>query len=188
MIRINLLAVERDRPKRRVGIDLSQQVTLACGLIFVSAIALVVWQVLELRGDAGRLEEQVVAVDTELATMADVVGQRNEFEARGGELARRVALIEELRDGQGGPVRMLDQVSQALPEGVWLTELRQEGDEVTLQGRATGLTGLSDLVLALELSGFFVLPVDIVDSQLESEEMGEVVRFELRAQFRLPSS
>ena len=47
---------------------------------------------------------------------------------------------------------------------------------------------MSDLVLALELSGFFVLPVDIVDSQLESEEMGEVVRFELRAQFRLPSS
>ena len=52
MIRINLLAVDRDRPKHRVGIDVSQQVTLACGLIFVSAIALVGWQLLALRGEA----------------------------------------------------------------------------------------------------------------------------------------
>lgn len=188
MIRINLIAVERDRPKRRVGIDLSQQVTLACGLVFVAAIGLVGWQVMALRGDAAGLEAQVMAVDQELATMADVVGQRNEFEARGDELGRRVALIEDLREGQGGPVRMLDQVSRALPEGVWLDELRQEGDEVTLGGRATGLTGLSDFVLALESSGFFALPVDIVDSQLESQENSEVVRFELRAEFRLPSS
>ena len=188
MIRINLMAVDRDRPKRRVGIDLSQQVTLACGLIFVSAIALVVWQVLAMRTEAARMDEQVRAVDQELASMADVVGQRNEFEARGVELARRVALIEELREGQGGPVRMLDQVSRALPEGVWFTELRQEGADVTIQGRATGLTGLSDLVLALESSGYFVRPVDIVDSQLESQAAGEFVRFELRAEFRLPPS
>ncbi|MDA1093845.1 MAG: PilN domain-containing protein [Acidobacteria bacterium] len=188
MIRINLMAVERDRPKRRVGIDLSQQVTVACGLIFVAAIGLVGWQVMTLRGDAANLEAQMLVVDQELATMANVVDQRNEFEARGAELSRRVALVESLRGGQGGLVRMLDQVSRSLPEGVWLNELRQEGDVVTIQGRATGLTGLSDFVLALESSGFFVLPVDIVDSQLESQETAEVVRFELRAEFRLPTS
>ncbi len=188
MIRINLMAVDRDRPKHRVGIDVSQQVTLACGLIFVSAIALVGWQLLALRGEATRMDEQVRAVDQELLALADVVNQRNEFEARGVELARRVALIEELREGQGGPVRMLDQVSRALPEGVWFTELRQEDSVATIQGRATGLTAISDLTFALQASGFFVPPVEIVDSQLESLAGAEVMRFELRAEFELPPS
>jgi hypothetical protein len=44
------------------------------------------------------------------------------------------------------------------------------------------------MVVALESSGYFVLPVEIIDGQLETQEAGEVVRFELRAEFRLPSS
>ena len=188
MIRINLMAVERGRTKRRIGIDLGQRVTLACGLVFVAVVALVVWQLLSVRAETTRLDEQLRLVNQDLASMADVVDRRNEFEARGAELARRVALIEELRAGQGGPVRMLDQVSRGLPEGVWLMELREEGSEVTVQGRATSLSVLSDLVEALESSGYFALPVTIVDSQLETQGASEVVRFELRASFVLPSS
>ena len=188
MIRINLLTVERARTKRKFEIDLGQRVTLICGTIFVAVIGLVIWQFLSVRGDTAQIDDQIRSVDQDLATMADVVERRNEFEARSAELARRVALIEDLREGRGGPVRMLDQVSRALPDGVWLTELRQDGPEITIQGRATSLTILSDLVVALEVSGYFALPVDIIDSQLESEAAGEVVRFELRAEFVMPSS
>ena len=190
MIRINLMAVERGRTKRRVGFDLGgvQKAPLLSGAIFVAVVAIVAWQALSVRGETARLDDQLRSVNQELVDMSDVVRQRNEFERQSAELARRVALIEELRDGQGGPVRMLDQISRALPEGIWLTELRQEGADITIQGRATGLTVLSDLVVALESSGYFTLPVDIVDSQLESQEGSEVVRFEIRAGFMLPSS
>ena len=188
MIRINLMAVERGRTTRRRGIELGQKVTLVCGAIFVAVVALVVWQAFSVRGETARLDDQLRLVDEELSTMADVVDRRNQFETQSAELAQRVALIEELRNGQGGPVRMLDQVSRSLPEGVWLTELRQEGADVTIQGWATGLTVLSDLVMALESSGYFARPVEIIDGQLESQAAGEVVRFELRAEFMLPSS
>ena len=199
MIRINLMAVDRDRTKRRVGFDLGQRVTLTCSAIFVAVVALVVWQALLVRGETADLDERIRLssgprlccrrpVDQELATMSDVVGQRNEFEARSAELARRVSLIETLRAGQGGPVRMLDQVSRSLPDGVWLSELRQEGADITLQGRATSLIALSDLVAALESSGYFALPVTVVDSQLEPQAATEVQRFELRATFVLPPS
>ena len=188
MIRINLLAVERDRGKRRIGIELGQKVTLGCVAIFVAAVAFVVWQALAVRGETARLDDQLRAVDQELSTMSDVVNRRNEFENRSAELARRVALIEQLREGQGGPVRLLDQLSRGLPDGVWFTELRQDGSVVTIQGRATGLTALSDLIVAMETSGYFALPVTIVDSQREAQEGGEVIRFELRAEFVLPPS
>ena len=185
MIRINLMAVERGRTARRFGPELGNKVTLVCGAIFVGVVVMVVWQSFGVREETAR---QLRLVNQDLASMFDVVGRRNEFEAQSAELARRVALIEELRGGQGGPVRMLDQVSRAMPEGVWLTELRQEGAEITVQGRATSLTVLSELVVALESSGYFTLPVDIVDSQLEPQTEGDVVRFELRAEFLVPSS
>ena len=185
MIRINLMAVERGRTARRFGPELGNKVTLVCGAIFVGVVVMVVWQSFGVREETAR---QLRLVNQDLASMSDVVGRRNEFEAQSAELARRVALIEELRGRQGGPVRMLDQVSRAMPEGVWLTELRQEGADITLQGRATSLTVLSELVVALESSGYFTLPVDIVDSQFESQAEGDVVRFELRAEFLVPSS
>ena len=188
MIRINLLAVERGRAKRRFGIDLGQRVTLACGGISVAVVVIMAWQGLALRREMAGLDVQLRSIDGELATLSDVVVRRNEFETQGAELARRVALIEELREGQGGPVRMLDQVSRALPAGVWLTEMRQEDADLTILGRSTSLSVLSDLVIALERSGYFVLPVTVVDSQLESQAGADVVRFELRAEFRLPPS
>ena len=187
MIRINLLTAGRDRTPRRVGMALGQMVTLACSAIFVGVVAIVVWQAFEVRGATARLDEQRRSVDQALAAMSDVVERRDEFETLSAELTRRVALIEQLRAGQGGPVRMLDQLSRALPEGVWFAELRQEGAGITVQGRATGLTALSDLVVALETSGYFALPVEIVDSQLEDQAAGGVVRFELRAEFAPPS-
>ena len=185
MIRINLMAVERGRTARRFGPELGNKVTLVCGAIFVGVVVMVVWQSFGVREETAR---QLRLVNQDLASMSDVVGRRNEFEAQSAELARRGALIEDLRGGQGGPVRMLDQVSRAMPEGVWLTELRQEGAHITVQGRATSLTVLSELVVALESSGYFTLPVDIVDSPFESQAEGDVVRFELRAEFLVPSS
>ena len=51
-----------------------------------------------------------------------------QFEQRKAQLQQRVALIEQLRKSQTGPVHMLDQISRALPPMLWLTELKQAGD------------------------------------------------------------
>ena len=83
---------------------------------------------------------------------------------------------------------MLDQVSQNLPDSLWLTELRQDGNALVILGRAMTLTALSDFVANLELSGYFIPPVDLIDSQLADEAEGQVVRFEVRAQFFVPGA
>ena len=80
---------------------------------------------------------------------------------------------------------MLDEVSYAVREGLWLSELHQD-DEVVVRGRALALPALSDFLANLEASGYFQPPVEMIDSQLEETEQGEVVRFELRATFTTP--
>ena len=187
MIRINLLAVERGRTTHRVGIELGQKVTIGCIVILVVTVVGIGWRFWSLQQNSLQLTQDLAAADQEVQRLAPVLEQVREFDERRAELARRVQLIEQLRLGQSGPARMLDQVSQALPDGLWLTELRQETNAIVVQGRATTLTSLSDFVANLELSGFFPPPVEIVDSQLEATtEQGEVVRFELRATFAVP--
>ena len=92
------------------------------------------------------------------------------FEARKAQLQQRVTLIEQLRRGQSGPVHVLDEISKAIPERLWLTELKQRGEEFTLVGMTTSLTGVSDLVANLETSSWFKKPVELIDSQVEAND------------------
>ena len=89
-----------------------------------------------------------------------------QFEQRKAQLQQRVALIEQLRKDQTGPVHMLDQISRALPPMLWLTELKQRPTptKCVIDGRCTTLTGLSDFVGNLEASGYFKRSVEIVST------------------------
>ena len=186
MIRINLLAVEpRPATQPRVGAALG--VPLACGGIITAVLGLVLWQALSIRSASNRLEGRIRTLDRELAGFIGVPARRAEVERQSAGLTRRVALTEAQRAARGAPVRMLDQMSRVLPDGVWLTGLRQQGEDITIEGRATGMTGVSDMVAGLESSGYFALPIEIVDSRPEAEASAEVVRFELRARLSLPA-
>jgi len=82
---------------------------------------------------------------------------------------------------------MLDQISRGMPPMLWLTELKQKGDEVVIDGRCTSLTALSDFVANLEASGFFKKSIEIVSSQTEKTPGGELVQLSIKAQFQPPT-
>ena len=153
MIRINLLAVDRERTKRRAGFDLAQKVTVACSLILLATALGVGWWYWSMRQASQRLEVEIAAAQQETERLRSVLDQVQQVETRRAQLQQRVALIEQLRQGQGEPVRILDEVSRALPDGLWLTEISQEARTLTIQGRSTTLTALSDFIGNLEVSG-----------------------------------
>jgi type IV pilus assembly protein PilN len=105
------------------------------------------------------------------------------FEAQKAALTQRVSLIEQLRRGQTGPVHMLDEISRALPDRLWLVELTQKGDEVSIDGRTSTLSALTDFIANLQNSVYFKRPVEIVSSATEADAQGELVRFVIRATF-----
>ena len=188
MIRINLLAAE-PLAAGRTRTGAGPGTAGACGVIVLGVVlGLMMREGLAIRGESNRLDQRVRVLDRQLAELAGVSARREEVERRGDDLAGRVARTEALRAAQGAPVRLLDQVGRALPDDAWLTELRQRGDEVTLTGRVTGMTGLTALVAGLESSGYFPPPIEIVDSRWEGEGSAEAVHFEIRARFALPSS
>ena len=183
MIRINLLAVDRERVKRKAKFQIGQKVTVACSLILVLAALVVGWWFWSLQRSSADLDQQIADAERETQRLQSVIQQVAQFESRRAQLQQRVTLIEELRKGQTGPVHLLDQVSRALPEAMWLTDLRQAGSDITLEGRCTSLNSLSDFVSALEGSNLFERPVEIVDSRVEAASTAtpELIRFSVRA-------
>ena len=192
MIRINLLAVERASAKKPMAAPFAgQQMAVGCGLILLLSAGLLAWRYFALETDSKRLDEEIAAAQQETARLHGVIQQVQQFEQRRAQLQQRVVLIEELRKGQTGPVHMLDQVSRALPPMLWLTELKQNDKvpgEVTLEGKCTTLTGLSDFVANLEASGYFKKSVEILSTVAEPlpRPPGELIKFSIRAQFVTP--
>ncbi len=183
MIRINLLTVDRARAKRKAKFQVGQKVTVACSLILVAAALIVGWWFWSLQRTSADLDQQIVDAERETQRLQNVIQQVAQFEARRAQLQQRVTLIEELRKGQTGPVHLLDQISKALPESMWLTDLRQSGNDINIDGRCTSLNALSDFVSALEASNLFERPVEIIDSRVEAASAGtpELIRFSVRA-------
>lgn len=181
MIHINLLPGSRASATRFGAMDFGRRVTVACGVILLITVLVIGWRFWSLRQSDAQLTLELAAADAELQRLAPVLESLATLERQRTRLAERVDLVEALRDAQAGPVRMLDQISRSLPDGLWLSELRQSEDGVVVQGRAMTLIALSDFVANLESSGQVTPPVEIIGSQTEETPQGEVVRFELRA-------
>lgn len=188
MIKINLLTVERQRGKKKVGFDLGQKLIVACSLVLVAAALFVGWRYWSLDKASKALDTEIATAQSEVARLRTIIAEVEQFEQRSAQLQQRVALIEQLRRDQTGPVHMLDQISRALPPMLWLTNVKQgtTPNEVLIEGRCTTLTGLSDFVGNLEQSGYFKRSVEIVSSQTEpmTTPPGELVRFTIRGQFQ----
>jgi type IV pilus assembly protein PilN len=186
LIKINLLTVDRERAKRKAKFRVGQKVTVGCSLTLVAAALAVGWWFWSLQRGSADLDRQIADAERETLRLQGVIQQVTQFEGRRAQLQQRVTLIEELRKGQTGPVHLLDQISKALPEAMWLTDLRQAANDITLEGRCTSLNSLSDFVSALEASELFERPVEIIDSRVEAPTTltPELIRFSVRARQR----
>lgn len=192
MIRINLLAVDRGGTSKKAargpGITAAQRVTIGAALILLATIVFVGWWFWSLRTRGDQLDEQIAQAEKEANQLRSVLAQVQKFEARKAQLQQRVTLIEQLRRGQTAPVHVLDEVSKAIPDRLWLVTMLQRGSDFTIEGRTTTLTGLSDFIANMEASPWFKKPVEIVDSAVDQGPNGDLVRFTIRATMQNPET
>lgn len=184
MIRVNLLAAEQARAKAPAFSGLSaNKVHILGAVVLVAGVGLAGYRHLDLQSQQKYADLQLQQAKAEELRLKAVTEELARFEAQTALLQQRVALIEQLRKGQRSPVTLLDQVSKGLPDRLWLIEMKQTGADVTIEGRTTTLTALSDLIGNLEASGAFKKPVEIVNSEVENNKDGDLVKFLVKANF-----
>lgn len=187
MIRINLLSERRSVKAVSKGFQAGQKITVIGSLLLVLTLVGVGWRYWAVGQQEAQVARDISAAQREEQRLAEILKQVAEFEARKQQLEQRVTLIDELRKGQNAPVHMVDQISRALPDMTWLTSLRQDGYNLTIQGRCLTLTSLSDFVGNLEASRYFVRPVEIIDSVVVGGDGKgpDLIQFTIRGTFQM---
>jgi len=168
MIRINLLGGERQVKKKAIAFDIGQRLTLACSLILVLTAVGVGYWYYALQQQSTQLDADILRAQQEQLRLQSIIREVNQFDAQRAALQQRVQLIEQLRSGQSIPVQMLDVISKSVPDMLWLTDLEQKGNDVTMAGNSTTLISLSDFVGNLGMSPMLQKPIEIVNSTVQS--------------------
>ena len=185
MIRINLVAPERaTKAKPKAGPALpagALQSYLLLALFAGGARVLCAagwwFQSSRLRD----LDTRIAADEKRQKDLQAIKAQVDEFQKKKGIIENKVLVIERLRLAQKSPVHMLDEVSKALPDYVWLTQMDETRGSVIFGGQSNSLAAVADFLSALQTSGWFPI-VELVSSQ----EANNLVTFNLRGNFNDP--
>jgi type IV pilus assembly protein PilN len=192
MIRINLLTVERTRTRAKkpaVTMPAAQRVTVGACIVLLATVTGIGWWFWSLREQSHAVDREIARAEVETRNLRSVLAQVQKFESRKTQLQQRVTLIEQLRKGQSAPARVLDQISRSVPDRLWLADLKQTGNDFTLDGFATSMTALTDFVAGIESTKWFRKPVEIIDSQVTTDaKTGDLVRFVVRATYFDPDA
>jgi len=183
MIRINLLAAERPAAKKKAAVapgafQAYLLLVLFVGGALVASLGLWWWKGAQLK----ELDVKIAQNKKRQAELQAIKVQVDAFLTKKRILEAKVRLIEQLKAQQSGPVHMLDEISKALPDFVWLTSMDQTGATVAFQGESNGLTSVADFISNLQRSGWFP-KVDL----MASTETNNIVTFQLQAEFKPPA-
>lgn len=171
-MRINVLPERRARRAGKILKTLLISLTVLISVPLV--IETVIWYVLDRRVAA--FEREKVTLTQALETLKARVKEVENVERDNKAFEEKRKVIEQLKTKQGVPVRLLSEVSQALPPGVWLATLTEQAGKVGLTGKAQTNADLVDFVLRLQRSPFFK-EVMLVESREASEEKTAVYAF-----------
>jgi len=158
MILINLLPHREAARKRRkdmfnAGLGLSALAGgLVAGLIFL-------WFQAQISGQQDKnqiLKSQITEFDRQIK---DIAGLEAEIAA----LRARQQAVEDLQADRNMPVHLLTELVNQLPEGVYINSMRQEGQNVALQGVAQSNERVSELLRNLSTQSEWLTRPDLIE-------------------------
>ena len=180
MILINLLPHrEMARKLRRDVFNISLGASALVGGLFAGIIFL--WFQAQISGQQGKnqlLQTEITRFDNQIK---DIVTLEAEITA----LRARQQAVEDLQADRNLPVHLLTELVKQLPDGVYIASLRQENQNVMLQGVAQSNERVSELLRNLgNNSPWFARPelVEIVAGSvaLTPREQRRVANFTIR--------
>lgn len=182
MILINLLPHREAARKRRRELF---QATMFASFLAGLAVAGIIYMWLQNRitdqqGRNSFLQSEIKVLEgqiKEIATLEDEIAA----------LRARQKAVEDLQADRNLPVHLLNELTKQLPEGVYVTSLKQTGQTVSMQGMAQSNERVSELLRNLsDKTPWFAKPelIEIVSSSvsLNPRDQRRVAAFNLRFQ------
>jgi type IV pilus assembly protein PilN len=161
MIKINLLVEARAEKVARAPLismgaaGLNNYILI--GLLALGA-AFVGFQYWRLSATLSGINRELQENQREYERLKPIIAEVEAFKKKNAELKHKIDVIEQLKTNQFGPVRIMDEVSKALPDLLWLTGMDLEGSNLNLRGQALDENAVANLIANLAASPFFSEP------------------------------
>jgi Tfp pilus assembly protein PilN len=130
---------------------------LIIGLLALGLLLAAAYWFINKRTLANR-QEQVAARKVEAQKLEAIIAEVEAFQRRKDSLQNRIDLINQLKQNQKGPVRIMDRISQDLPDLVWLDKMSVAGGKITLNGRGLNPNAIANFVENIKNDSFFEEP------------------------------
>ena len=150
MIHINLLPV-RAAKKREFG---RQQLVLFVLLLVLAGIGNF-FLFNRFESELRSLDHQIATTKVEIAQLEKTIGEVKSIKEDKKALEDKLKILDTLKKGRTGPVKVLDELATVIPQKVWILEFSEQGGGVTITGQAQAYEDLSTFSKKLKASTHF---------------------------------
>ena len=177
MIRINLLPTA----KRKKTLILPQPFIYGIAallLVVIAAVSLTFY----LNGRISDVEADIFTKQQRLNELQVVLLKIANYENDNAEVKRKARIIEQLKKNQIVPLVLLDEVSEVLPKGVWLTKLSDKERFISIEGYAHSNPDLVGYVQNLKGLKFFQ---DVMLVESRQHDLEGITLYKFKLTFRI---
>jgi len=180
MLRINLLPWREEARRERQRQFLYSLVgTLVLGAILVLVVGLFFDQKISVQ------EARNQKIQTEINRLQQRIDRIAELERTRNRLLSRKQIIEELQASRSLTVELLDKLAKTIPVGVTLTDVRQQGQRVSLLGTSQSNARVSAYLHSLEEMDLFSNPeLQYVRASTQPSSRTEAYEFAINVNLR----
>ena len=186
MILINLLPHrEAARKRRRDNFNATLGLALIAGLLVSGAIYF--WYQAQISDQQTRN----TYLQTEIRKLEEQIKEISNIEAEIAALKARKSAVENLQSDRNLQVHLLNEMVKQLPDGTYITNLKQDGQSIAIQGVAQSNERVSELLRNLSDNTPWLAKPDLVEIvagtvALNPRDQRRVANFNIR--FRLMRS
>ena len=141
MVRINLLPhrqIRRAERQRQFNLMLAATV-VAAGLLAFMIQTVIGARISAQEGRNARLDTAIAQLDKEIVEIKDLKQQIS-------SVLERKEIVEKLQNDRSQAVILLDEIARQLPEGLYLRSIKQQGNQIELDGVADTNARVATLV------------------------------------------
>ena len=180
MITINLLPTKRKTAKKIT--ELQQQMVLGTLILVLAGIGFwFFWT--QLNNRIEMLQREKATAEARVREQDIMLKEVKTVEEERRKVAEKIGIIEQLKRNQGGLVRLLDEVSKALPLGVNLTAMSEKSGQVNIEGTAFTNNDIVRFVENLKSSPLLA-DVFLLETMQMTQEGIEIYKYKLQFVFK----
>jgi type IV pilus assembly protein PilN len=175
MIRVNLLPVKELKAavRRRHELTIGGIVLGVAALIILGLFSQQYYKISSLNSELAGLRRDIQALNTKVKQVGELQNRIKEFTSKHNVIAG-------LNKKKSGPVGVMESLSAATPARVWLTEFKEIGGRLTINGIAADNQTVADFLKALAVFPYF-REVELIETTQGGQEVGPYKKFSIKS-------